>query len=180
MAAQVTAGIVGGARGLKGEVFVEVRTDRPDTVFGRGSTLTLEAGEVANRKLPQGLFPNGNPKSLTVSHTQVHKGRRTCRFDQVTNRDQAEALRGWTLLTEESPEENAWYPHEVTGLEALSPDGEKLGVVTGLASGAAHDFLLVDTGEREAMIPLVSQIVTKVLVDEGVVEIEAPQGLFDL
>ena len=115
-----------------------------------------------------------------VAQCRPQGARLLCRFKGVENRDQAEALRGYHLLTEEVSEQDAWYPHQLAGLKAYSPGGELLGTVTGLHEGAAHDQLLVEVGGKEVMVPFVRQIVPVVSLADQRVVIDAPAGLFDL
>ena len=83
------------------------------------------------------------------------------------------------LLVEEHEEEDAWYPHQLKGLKALTPKGEELGTVSGVRFGSAQDLLLVRTPEGTVMVPFVAQIVPEVDLESGVVTIDAPPGLFD-
>ena len=94
-------------------------------------------------------------------------------------REEAEALRGARLLVDAHPEEDAWYPHELKGLEARTPSDDVLGTVSGLTPGAAQDLLLVATDRGTVMVPFVTALVPTVDVEGGVVIIDAPPGLFD-
>lgn len=176
----VLAGIIGTARGLKGEVFVEVRTDRADEVFQVGSRLHLQSarGDAVTAASP-GAFAQGVPEFVTVAMRNVHSRRLILRFVEVQTREQAEALRGGHLMTPEVEEEDAWYPHQLEGLDVVTPDGESLGKVIGLAQGTAHDFLLVDYKGSEVMVPFVFELVPEVLMSEGRVIVDAPEGLFE-
>lgn len=174
----VLAGIIGAPRGLKGEVFVEVHTDRADEVFEPGSKLHLQdAHGGAPKGASQGVFASF-PKTLTVDRDTVHGGREILHFQEVTTREQADALRGMHLMTVSVDEEDAWYPRQLEGLAVLTPGGESLGKVTGLAQGSAHDFLLVDHDGAEVMVPFVSQLVPEVRIEDGCVIVDAPEGLF--
>lgn len=160
---EMTAAVVGPAHGLHGEVTLDVRTDDPARL-APGEVLTTDSTR----------FP-----SLTVEGVRPHKGRVLATFAEVLTREDAEALRGAALLVEERVEEDAWYPHELEGLRALTPGGEVLGTVTGLQPGAAQDLLLVDTGRRRVMVPFVEALVPDVDIEAGTVTIDAPPGLFD-
>ena len=159
---QLTAAIVGPAHGLRGEVILDVRSDDPE-VLAPGASL-----EIA-----------GRGAALTVRSVRVHKDRVLASFEECASREDAEALRGARLLVEEHEEEDAWYPHQLKGLAALTPGGEDLGTVTGLTPGAAQDLLLVKTPAGTVMVPFVTQLVPTVDVEGGVVIIDAPPGLFD-
>ena len=167
------AGIVGAARGLKGEVFVEPRTDRVGDVFAEGALVVIDPtnpGENAD---------NGGIE-LLVEHARTHGGRLMMTFEDVTSREQAEALRGAHLLTEPTQEGDAWYAFEIEGFPVVDVEGKALGVVTGIAQGAAHDLLLVKPSSgAEVMVPLVKEIVLDVSVEDEKVLLDPPLGLFN-
>ena len=154
---QLTAAIIGPAHGLRGEVILDVRSDDP-SVVAPGMRLDVE----------------GASRVLTVRSVRVHKERVLASFEECESREDAERL-----LVEEHPEEDAWYPHQLTGLTARTPAGDVLGTVSGLRPGAAQDLLLVDTPAATVMVPFVSALVPTVDVDRGVVVIDPPPGLFD-
>lgn len=160
---RMTAGIVGPAHGLRGEVVVDVRSDDPG-LWAPGSVLLLEGASF---------------ESLTVLGARTHKDRLLVSFDELASREDAEALRGEALLVEERAEEDAWYPHQLKGLAALAPDGSELGVVAGLRFGVAQDLLLVRRADDTVMVPFVSALVPEVDLEGGRVVIDAPPGLFD-
>ena len=159
---QLTAAIVGPAHGLRGEVIVDVRSDDPE-VLAPGARL-----DVAGQK-----------RHFTVRSVRVRKERVLASFEQCNSREEAEALRGARLLVDAHPEEDAWYPHELKGLQARTPSGDPLGTVSGLTPGAAQDLLLVATDHGTVMVPFVTALVPTVDVEGGIVVIDASPGLFD-
>lgn len=160
---QLTAAVVGPPHGLRGEVYLDIRTDDPDRI-APGSVLDTDSRE----------FPH-----LTVESLRGHRGRTMVAFVEVLDRSQAESLRGTRLLVEEEPEEDAWYPHELVGLRASTPQGEPLGEVVELRAGAAQDLLVVRHQGRRVLVPFVRALVPVVDVEGGTVTIDAPPGLFD-
>lgn len=160
---ELTAAIIGPAHGLRGEVYLDVRTDDAELLIP-GNEFTTNSGE----------YP-----TLTLVGVRSHKERTLAIFDEILTREEAEAARGVRLLVEEREEEDAWYPHQLKGLAARTPEGESLGTVSGIQPGAAQDLLLVRYEGRTVMVPFVRQIVTDVNVDGGYVEIDAPGGLFN-
>ena len=104
---QLTAAIVGPAHGLRGEVIVDVRSDDPE-VLAPGSRLDIAGGK----------------RHLTVRSVRVHKERVLASFEECNSREEAEALRGARLLVDAHPEEDAWYPHELKGLQAEMSSGQ--------------------------------------------------------
>lgn len=160
---ELTAAIIGPAHGLRGEVLLDVRTDDAELIMPGNQFDTTSCD-----------FP-----VLTLVGVRTHKERTLAIFDEILTREDAEAARGTRLLVEERDEEDAWYPHQLKGLAARTPEGESLGTVSGIQPGAAQDLLLVRYEGRTVMVPFVHQIVTEVNVEDGYVTIDAPGGLFD-
>ena len=99
----MTAAQIGPAHGLRGEVIVDIRSDDPQ-LFTPG-----ESFSTSNADFPM----------LTLSSIRQQKDRVIALFDEVSSREDAEALRGARLLVDEREEEDAWYPHQLKGLRAV-------------------------------------------------------------
>ena len=129
---QLTVAVIGSPRGLKGEVRLDVRTDQPERRLAPGTMLETDPAEVG---------------PLTLVRARQYKGGTYAVFAECSDRTMAERLRGIRLTVEtdedEYVEDDAWYEHELVGLEALDPEGRTLGRVGGLETGAAQDLLLV-------------------------------------
>ena len=167
---QLTVARIGRAHGLRGEVAVDVRTDDPERRLAVGQVLATD---------PSAAGP------LTVAATRSQHGRWYARFVEVTDRTAAEALQGTELVVDADSEagtddeEDAWYPHELTGLRAEHVDGRLLGTITGLEHLPAHDVLVLEeAGTRHrTLVPFVHAIVPVVDVAGGRVVLDPPGGL---
>ena len=163
----LTVARIGRAHGLRGEVSVELRTDVPEERFEVGARLDTD---------PAGAGP------LTVARAREQGGRWFLSFDEVTDREGADGLRG-VLLTIDSDddgddEDDAWYVHELVGLRVERPDGTVIGEVTGLEHLPAHDLLVVrESAGATSRIPLVEALVPEVDIDGGRVVADPPYGL---
>ncbi len=155
---------IGPAHALRGEVRLTVHTDDVAGRLHPGATLETE---------PAAVGP------LEVAAIRAHKGQYLASFAGHADRNAAEALRGVVLLAPPAEEEDAWYPAQLQGLTARSPQGESLGTVAGVQHAPAHDLLRVDVGGRQVLVPFVEQIVTDIDTDAGTVTIDAPGGLWD-
>ncbi len=82
-------------------------------------------------------------------------------LEGVSDRDQAELLRGMLITVERSalpdkaPGEYYWV--DLEGLAVQTMNGQPLGTVSGLIETGANDVLVV-TGERERLIPYVPDV----------------------
>jgi 16S rRNA processing protein RimM len=158
---EVTVGRIGRPHGIRGEVTVDVRTDEPDRRFLPGSVLTAAPPPGSRSRLT----------SLTVASARPHAGRLLVAFEEIPDRDAAEAARGIVLTAtvdaEESPEDpEEFYDHQLIGLTAYDEAGVVRGEVTGIQHGGAQDLLTVRTTDgRDALVPFVKALVP--VVDPG-------------
>lgn len=103
-------------------------------------------------------------------------------FEGVIDRSGAESLRG-SILTVDAMDrrpldDGEFWPEDLVGLEAVTPAGEHLGVVSGVELGTAQDRVVVTSpAGAEILVPLVDDIVGD--PENGRIEIDAPEGLFD-
>ena len=119
---------------------------------------------------------------LEITNVRYYKNAVFVKFAQIADRTAAESLRGVKLVIESDEAEieaDAWYPHELIGLEALDPEGYELGIVTDLQIMPMQDLLIVTEQDgRVVQVPFVKEIVTEVDLDDHCVVIDAPPGLF--
>ena len=132
---QLVVGRITRPHGVRGEVSVEVRTDEPDRRFAVGCVLATD---------PVGAGP------LTVDSVRWHSGRLLIRFAGVTDRNQAEDLRGiWLTLdsAEAGPtgDPDEFHDHELIGLAVVTTSGEPVGRVTDVRH-FGQDLLVIEPG----------------------------------
>ncbi len=160
---EVVVGRIGKPHGIRGEVTVDVRTDEPDRRFAPGSVLRAEAPAGADRR----------PSALTVARARWHQSTLLVTFEELTDRNAAEAARGTvlhaTIAHDEVPEDpDEYYDHQLVGLDVVDLDGTRLGTVTALVHGSAQDLLTVRTPDgRDARVPVGSALVPEVDLAAG-------------
>src|SRR5680860_445351 len=174
---EVVVGRIGKAHGIKGEVSVEPRTDEPERRFTVGAVLTTEA--------PLGGTPHGRgrPPKVTVQALRWNQSRLLVWFEEIRDRNQAEAARGLVLLasvdedeTPDDPEE--FYDHQLVGLGVFTGEGNRIGELTVVVHGAAQDLLSIRADDgREILVPFVSELVPTVDVPGGRIVVEDRPGL---
>jgi len=174
---EVVVGRIGKAHGIKGEVSVELRTDEPERRFALGAVLSTQA--------PPGGEPHGPglPRTLTVRATRWHQSRMLVTFEEVHDRNDAEAVRGLLLAVEidpsESPEDpEEFYDHQLVGLRVVTTDGTDVGELAEVVHGPAQDLLSIRGADgREILVPFVTQLVPVVDLAGGRVVVEDTPGL---
>jgi 16S rRNA processing protein RimM len=170
---EVLVGRIGKPHGIRGDVTVDVRTDEPERRFASGSVLRVEP--------PRG---SATPlRSLTVESARWHTSTLLVTFEEIADRNAAEAARGIllhaTIRADETPEDpDEFYDHQLVGLAAYDVSGALLGEVTGLVHGGAQDLLAVRTPDgRDTLVPFVKALVPEVDVAGGRVVIADRPGL---
>ena len=178
---EVVVGRVGRAHGVRGEVSVEPRTDEPERRFAVGTVLAVRT---ALGDVPPGA---GRPPALTVRRTRWHGSRLLVTFEELEDRDTAEAVRGLHLVAavdlEESPADpEEFYDHQLVGLAVVTAGDERaVGEVTQVLHGTGQDLLVVRAhdGGREILVPFVSALVPVVDVASGRLEVSDRPGLLE-
>ena len=168
----IIIGKVVAAQGLKGEVRVNPSTDFP------------ERFEVPGQRWLR--FPKQTPQSV-----ELEKGRRipgksvfVVKFEHITDRNQAEAIRGTEVLVRSGDrpdlEEGEYHVSDLMGLEVFdAKTKEKLGVVTDLFAAGQDVLQVTDDKEKKHLVPFVKEIVPVVDLVDARMEVDAPPGLFD-
>jgi len=93
-------------------------------------------------------------REVEVIEAQGHGSGLIAQLDGIDDRDQAAQANGIEigLLRDDlpPPEEDEFYWEDLIGLDAVDPQGQKFGVVSGLLEAGAHDVLVIDTPGRTA------------------------------
>ncbi len=170
---QLRVGRLVKAHGLKGALKLELYTDDPDGRFVPGAAFTLQV-------------PDTSPwhgKSVTVREFKWMNSHPVVFLEDVEDRTAAEGLVRAILWIDEDEEaavaeEDAWYDHQLVGLEVIRGE-EAVGRVIRVDHLPAQDLLIVRSGDREILVPFVKAIVPEVDVAAGRVVVTPPDGLFE-
>ncbi len=151
---ELLVGRVGRAHGMRGDLVLDVRTDEPERRLAVGSSFDTVHG------------------TLTVAATRWHSGRLLIRFQQVPDRNAAEALHGTELrvevLVDERPQDpDEFYDHQLVGLTVESELGEIVGQVSEVLHLPAQDMLVIAHAGRETLVPFVAEFVPRVDLGSG-------------
>ena len=189
---QLVVGRIARPHGVRGEVSVAVHTDEPERRFAVGSMLATDPAEAG---------------PLAVASVRWHTGRLLVEFDGITDRHQAEGLRGvWLTLdsaqAEPSDDPDEFHDHELIGLAVVTVSGEPVGRVTDVRH-FGQDLLVIEPAGRAGakpatagpmgparpgrpaqpdglLVPFVAAIVPEVDVAAGRLVIDPPPGLLEL
>jgi 16S rRNA processing protein RimM len=151
-------GRVGRAHGVRGDVFIELTTDRVERVA------------VGAR-----LWVHDRWREVEQSH---HSGARyRVHLSGVDDRNAAEAVTGTPLFAEPIDDPDALWVHQLIGARVIERSGVDRGFCTSVIDNPAADLLELDSG---ALVP--ANFVSA--IDRSskpiVITIDPPDGLFDL
>lgn len=151
-------GRIGRAHGVKGDVFIDLTTDRD------------ERAAVGSR-----LWARDRWVTITESHPSNKRWR--VHLDGIDDRNAAEAMAGTALFAEPIDDPDAMWVHDLIGATVIEVNGIDRGRCIAVIDNPASDLLELESG---ALVPAV--FVTSVDVSGGVplVTIDPPEGLFDL
>lgn len=151
-------GRIGRPHGVRGDVFVDLTTDRTERVavgarlFARDRWVTVVQSSRSNQRW------------------RVH-------LDGVDDRTAAERLTGVVLHAEPIDDPDVLWIHHLIGAQVIEGDGTARGSCVAVIDNPAADLLELETG---ALVPV--NFITAVERDERgvVVTIDPPDGLFEL
>ena len=149
-------GRVAKPHGVRGEVVVELRTDRTERV-APGSVLVTKDG-----------------RRLEVLASRPHQHRFIVSFDGVVDRAGADALHGAVLLAEPLVDPDELWTHDLIGAPVVDVNGADWGEVEAVQANPASDLLVLRSG---VLVPAVFLVERR---EDGVVVIDPPEGLADL
>jgi 16S rRNA processing protein RimM len=162
-------GYVAGSHGLHGAL--RVCTDD----LGSTTLLTLKrlfvetaAGRREFKVLEASALSGGNHRVI---------------LDGIGDADAAEALRGGAVMVAAADlpplGDGEFYYFQLAGAEVMLTDGRRLGTIEDIMSTGAHDVWVVRDGEREVLVPVISDVVKAMDLAARRVTIEAVPGLLD-
>jgi 16S rRNA processing protein RimM len=161
----VCVAAVATAHGIRGALKLRCFTERPEDATAYGP-----------------VFDRHGRRLFALKVIGQSRGGILVEADGIHDRNAAEALRGEELFVPRSvlPDlgTDEFYHSDLEGLEALRPDGSRVGVVRALANFGAGDILevLADNG-RTLNLPFDRATVPAVDLEAGRLIVEPPAGL---
>ena len=154
--------------GLNGEVKVSLITDFPEERFAPGSILSLK---------------DDTKRTLTVKTGRPFKQFWLVQFEEIANIDEAEKLRGKTLVVSEENQqelpEGVYYYRDILDSDVIDEEtGKKIGKVTDIQAPGANDvWEVTEDNGSSFLIPYIPDVVKKVDVENKKIYVELMEGL---
>ncbi|RFU68834.1 ribosome maturation factor RimM [Bacillus sp. V59.32b] len=158
--------------GIMGEVRVISRTDFHEERYKPGNTLYL-------------FKENENePIALKIISHRIHKNFDLLTFEDYTNVNLSERLKGGILKVPESQlgelDEGEFYFHEIIGCTIFTDEDVEIGKISEILTPGANDVWVVKgKGGKDILIPYIDDIVSEIDINSKKITIVPMEGLLD-
>lgn len=166
----ICVGMITSVHGVRGVMRVKSFTEDPMDIFNF-TPLTDHKGQ----------------KKFPIEFSSQSKGLFLVTMTGVSNREDAEMLKGTKLYTSreqlpEIEEEDSFYYSDLIGLKIRHhSNNDDIGEVIAIHNFGAGDIIEMRpfTGGKTVMVPFTQQVIPEISLQEGLIKIDPPIGLFD-
>ncbi|MBI3586910.1 MAG: 16S rRNA processing protein RimM, partial [Ignavibacteriales bacterium] len=78
-----------------------------------------------------------------------------------------------------APAKGSFFVDDIIGMEVVSEEGEKIGMIKDVIQVSAHDIWVVGNGAKEVLLPAVKEIIKSVDPKRKEMVIHVMEGLLD-
>ena len=151
--------------GVRGEMIMSVMTDFPER---------LKPGTAVY------LGPGHDP--VTIRSIRHHNRGVLIALEGYTSRDEVIPLRNVEMFVraDDRPPlpEGEYYLHQIIGLQAVTDEGEPLGLVADMIeTGANGVFIVRDEDGKEILLPDIDEVILKIDLEAGQMTVHLLEGL---
>ena len=155
---------------FKGEVLIKLDTDEPEL---------YEKMESVFVSLGNNLVP------FFIDKSRLHKSSLLrVKFEEVSNESDADKVMGSEIYLPLSflpkLKGNKFYYHEIIGFTLQDKVHGDIGIIQSVNDTTSQALFEVEKGDKQLLIPVNDQIITKVDRDNKTIFVETPEGLVDL
>jgi 16S rRNA processing protein RimM len=131
------------------------------------------------------VFVGGNLVPFFIEELNLRPGKQAqVIFQDVDSVDQTEVLIGTGLYLPLAAlpklDEHQFYFHEVPGYSIIDEEFGEIGIVEKVLEYPKQALLQVMHGDKEILIPIADEIITKVDKENRIMHIKAPEGLIEM
>jgi 16S rRNA processing protein RimM len=162
-------GIITRFQGNKGEVRVKATTDIPERFLDLDFVYLKRGDEL---------------KELEIDYIRFHKQFVIIKFFDVDSIDEAEKLKNYQVLIDESekyllPEDN-YYVTDLIDCEVYLESGKYLGNLIDVVDTLGADIFLVKGQEKEYMLPASREMIIEIDLENKKIIVDPIPGILDL
>lgn len=155
--------------GLRGEVKVVAWTDSPDD-FEKIKTVYIKM--------------KSEQISLKIKSIKYQKNNLIIKFDEFNDINEVLPYKNAVLYADREElgplDEGVYYIVDLIGLDVITDDGEKVGVICDVFNAGASDIYDVKReGKKNLLLPVIDEVVKEVDLENGRVVVNIMEGLDD-
>lgn len=133
----------------------------------------------SGRHLREGMLPLvGDERRKILTSRPTPKGF-LIDLEGIGSREEANSMRGAELFLDrselEATEEGEFYVSDLVGLTAFDGSGKEIGPVTETFETAAHEVLIIRTGDEELYVPFTLEHVPEVDIENERIVVAPPE-----
>lgn len=154
--------------GLKGELVIVIDADNPQE-YSEMESIFVEV----NKK----LIP------FFIDRIKLSGSKAIIKFEEIDSIDQAKGFKGSRiyLSLDVLPDlDKGYYFHELIGFQVADSKEGELGIISGVFDAGSQDLIAMQYKEKEVLIPLTDEVVTKVDKKSKTIYTTLPDGLLDI
>ena len=153
----------------------------------KGEVRVLPTTDIPERFLDLDIIylKRGNDfKELEIEYIRFHKQFVIIKFFDVNSINQAEELKNYQVLIDESEKyllpENNFYVSDLIDCEVYLEDGDYLGKLIEVVDTSGADIFLIQGDEKEYMIPASQEMITEIDLEKKKIIVDPIPGILDL
>ena len=160
------AGKIVTTHGIRGEVKIMPYCDSPELLceFDR-------------------LFIGKNHDEIGIEHSRVFKNMVIAKLEGISTPEEAEKLRNKILFMHRDDlelDEDTYFIQDLIGMAVRDADsGFSYGEITDVMQTGANDVYVVNSADREYLVPAIPDVVVSTDIDSNIMLIRPLEGLFD-
>lgn len=148
--ALLTIGRIVGVHGIRGEVKMDIYSDRPEEI----------------PKLLRVYF-NDDPTPRTITKARQNGLRAVLKLEGIDTRDDAETLRGTIVRIRanqlKARDEDAFYHYQLIGLSVYQEDGTPIGILSEIIeTGEVDVYVVRNENSRDQLFPALKDVVLEI------------------
>jgi 16S rRNA processing protein RimM len=166
----IPVGKIIGTHGVRGQMKLHSYSGNFDSL-GAGRSVLLKKAD-------------GTLHGFTLKGAKANNGKFIISLTGFDDMDSVEPLMGSELCIKRSnlpePDEDEYYWCDLIGLQVFTDEGILLGSITDIFETGSSDIYVVNSGDREYLIPAIGTVIKSIDLDNGRIIVTPLEGLLDL
>ncbi|MDL2297419.1 ribosome maturation factor RimM [Bacteroidales bacterium OttesenSCG-928-B11] len=162
-------GVITKPFGFKGQLFVYLDTDRPESYQNLDAVFIDLDGELIPYMIESFQLRNGNQAVISFQDLDADEAKDLIKCELYLPLNMLPPLSG-----------NQFYFHEVIGFHVVDAHHGDIGIISDFIDLSQQPIMQINLNNTEILIPAVDEFIKKLDRENKIMYIEAPDGLIDI